>query len=44
MELEDCVASGDIALIRGWLNSNFDNWDKLRPYLLPAYEAAPPTR
>jgi len=41
VELEDCVASGDIALIRGWLNSNFDNWDKLRPYLLPAYEAAP---
>lgn len=35
------MASGDIALIRGWLNSNFDNWDKLRPYLLPAYEAAP---
>lgn len=35
------MASGDIALIRGWLNSNFDNWDKLRPCLLPAYEAAP---
>ena len=40
-KLEDCVASGDAGKLRGWISSNFDNWDKLRPYLLPAYEAAP---
>lgn len=40
-KLEDCVASNDPEKLRGWIASNFDNWDKLRPYLLPAYEAAP---
>ena len=40
-KLEDCVASGDPAALHGWLDRNFSNWDKLRPYLMPAYEAAP---
>lgn len=40
-KLEDCVVSNDPAKLRGWISGNFDNWDKLRPYLLPAYEAAP---
>lgn len=39
--LEECVASGEASRLRGWLDHNFDNWPKLRPYLLPAYEAAP---
>ncbi len=38
--LEDCVASNDPARLHGWLAANVDNWDKLRPYLLPAYAAA----
>lgn len=40
-KLEDCVASGDPAKLRGWLDRNFDNWEKLRPYMSAAYEAAP---
>lgn len=41
LPLEECVASGEASRLRGWLDHNFDNWPKLRPYLLPAYEAAP---
>lgn len=41
VKLEDVVAGGEVALLRGWLDRNFGNWEKLRPYLLPAYEAAP---
>lgn len=38
--LTDVVRSGDPRLIRTWLDSKFDQWDTIKPYLTVSYQAS----